>query len=110
MTGRILSGRSEEVAPEAGPRPRSPGQRLLRTVAERRAAARQAYQAEVATRNRHAQQAISRRTRYRALCRQYGDAAVRAIRGGRRVEAWMAAVTAAHYGRLALGQSTVLEG
>lgn len=106
MTGRILSGPSE---PD-GAQGRSPGQRLLRTVAERRAAARQIYQAEVAARNRTAQAAITRRTRYRALCRQHGEAAVGAIRGGRRREAWLAAVTAAHYGRLALGQSTVLEG
>lgn len=79
-----------------------------RTIAEDRAAASRQHQAAVRLRNARAQERLTLLARYRLLCRTHGVAAVEAIRAGHREAAWRAAMSAAHYGRLAMGETEVI--
>lgn len=79
-----------------------------RTIAEDRAAASRVYQQAIRLRNQRAQALLSLRTRYRLLSRTHGDAAILAMRAGHREAAWRATLSAAHYGRLALGDTDLI--
>jgi hypothetical protein len=85
------------------------GRQRRRIVADDRAQASAVYRAGIARRNQLAGQRLAKLTRYRQMCRFFGREALLALRANRGGDAALLAQTAAHFGRIAMGETAIQE-